>query len=268
MNTLPIVDQDEINLYTGDLESDVQSIGTLKRALEIIGGLSKPDKMPCYAYNIPASRCKLGGRLKTIKGSVCFGCYAADELNWVKRKCEANGKWALTRYTMKTVQSALERRYQCLNNPLWVPAMVYVIRHYAKNKKNKQGVKFFRWHDSGDVQTNNHFRNIITVCENTPEVKHWLPTREYGIVTKFSHPENLCVRLSAHMVDSLPPSKYGIPTSTVSTTDLPILGNRCQAPNNDGKCGDCRDCWDQNVENVDYHHHNQGLDFGKIYGIF
>lgn len=246
---LTILEDTDVRLYSGDVISDVAFIKTLGQALEIVGGLSKPDKMPCYCYNLPASRCKMGGKLNTVPGSVCFGCYAADEMTWVKRKNAALGKWALTRYTMHTVQAALQRRFDSLNDPMWVPAMVRAINHYAR-----KGMNYFRWHDSGDVQDRNHFQNIITVCENTPDVKHWMPTREYAIVRGFSHPSNLCVRLSAHMVDGMPPD-FGLPTSTVST-GLPVLGVRCNAPSNDGRCGSCRWCWDSGVQNVDYHHHN------------
>lgn len=247
---LTIIDSvTEVGLYTGDVTVDLSLITSLKQALSIVGGLSKPDKMPCYCYNIPASRCKMGGKLNTVPGSVCYGCYAADEMSWVKRKNAANGKWALTRYTMHTVQRALARRFESLSDPLWVPAMVYAINHYAR-----KGSDHFRWHDSGDLQDRNHFQNIMTVCEHTPGVKHWLPTREYAVVRGFSFPDNLCVRLSAHMVDGMPPD-YGIPTSTVSTGE-PVTGVRCNAPSNDGRCGSCRWCWDRNVTNVDYHHHN------------
>ena len=85
-----------IPLYTGDLEADVAKITTVKQAKAIVGGLSKPSKMPSYAYNLPASRCKTGAKLKEIPGSVCYGCYAADTIEWTKRKCEANGKWLVT----------------------------------------------------------------------------------------------------------------------------------------------------------------------------
>lgn len=254
----PACQADLIPLYEGDVEADLAQIKSVKHAKEIVGGLSKPDKMPCYAYNLPASRCKTGAKLSKVPGSVCFGCYAADTIEWVKRKCEANGKWALTRYTMHQTQNALERRYQCLKNPLWVPAMVYLIRHYAKpnEARGREAVEYFRWHDSGDVQDVNHFANIVTVARYTSEVSHWLPTREYGMVKDTELPENLCVRLSAHMLDKAPPSGYGLPTSTVSNGDDPSHGgDRCHAPANGGRCGDCRKCWDSSVANIDYHKH-------------
>ena len=45
-------------------------------ALKLVGGLSKPSKMPGWAYGLPADECKTGGKLKLIPNSVCSGCYA------------------------------------------------------------------------------------------------------------------------------------------------------------------------------------------------
>ena len=47
-----------------------------QEALKIVGGLSKPSKMPGWAYGIPAAECKTGGKLKLVPGSTCEGCYA------------------------------------------------------------------------------------------------------------------------------------------------------------------------------------------------
>jgi len=259
-DTPPCQSQTEtmIPLYTGDLEADVAKITSVKQAKAIVGGLSKPSKMPSYAYNLPASRCKTGGKLNKVPGSVCYGCYAADTIEWTKRKCEANGKWALTRYTMHGVQNALEKRYQSLSDPMWVPAMVYLIRHFAKPNVNRgrKAVKYFRWHDSGDLQDSNHLANIIMVAEATADVKHWLPTREYTIARNSNPTPNLTIRLSAHMENGAAPSGFGLPTSTVSTGDKPENGgSRCFAYKRDGSCGNCRKCWDSNIQNIDYLKH-------------
>ena len=48
----------------------------IKEAKKIIISLSQPDKMPGYAYGLPAWECKTGGKLAKVPGSVCFGCYA------------------------------------------------------------------------------------------------------------------------------------------------------------------------------------------------
>ena len=53
----------------------------LKKELEkIVGGLSKPSKMPGPAYNLPAYKCITGQKLAKVPGSVCFGCYALKDV--------------------------------------------------------------------------------------------------------------------------------------------------------------------------------------------
>ena len=47
-----------------------------KEALQIVGGLSKPSKMPGWAYGLPAKECKTGSKLVKVPGSVCYNCYA------------------------------------------------------------------------------------------------------------------------------------------------------------------------------------------------
>ena len=48
----------------------------IKEADKIIISLSKPDKMPGFAYGLPAPACKTGAKLVKVPGSVCSGCYA------------------------------------------------------------------------------------------------------------------------------------------------------------------------------------------------
>jgi hypothetical protein len=47
---------------------------------QITGTLSKPSKMPGWAYGIPAKECKVGSKLAKIPGTVCHGCYALKRL--------------------------------------------------------------------------------------------------------------------------------------------------------------------------------------------
>ena len=63
---------------------------TRKEAEAIIPRLGKASKMPCKTFNIPASLCKTGARLRKIKGSTCYGCYAfKGKWNYGKLKEEA-----------------------------------------------------------------------------------------------------------------------------------------------------------------------------------
>ena len=196
-----------------------------KEAREITGGLSKPSKMPGPAYNLPAVACKTGAKLVKIKGSVCAGCYALKG-----------------RYRFTNVQQALQRRLRSLEDPRWVDAMVDLV----------QGEKWFRWHDSGDIQSLKHLENIFQVCKQTPETKHWMPTREVKFLKDIdpaSVPPNLIIRISSHMIDQ-GPVKHWPWTSTVVTS-----GRTCPAPEQGNSCQDCRACWDRSTANVAYGKH-------------
>ena len=187
--------------------------------------------MPGYAYGLPAKNCKVGSTLQKVPGSVCEKCYALKG-----------------RYVFKNVQNAQERRLASLTHPQWVEAMVFLLKH----KK----AKHFRWHDSGDIQNEQHLANIIAVATACPEVHFWLPTRETGIILNDSRhrgpvPSNLVIRVSGTMVNDSPLTKYKN-TSTVAFKGLPQTGHVCPAPAQGGKCQDCRACWDPNVKNVGY----------------
>ena len=64
-------------------------------ALKLVGGLSKPSKMPGWAYGIPAAECKTGKKLQNVEGSTCYGCYALRAAMYLKlcRK-HSTGAWA------------------------------------------------------------------------------------------------------------------------------------------------------------------------------
>lgn len=206
----------------------------VKIAKDITGGLSNPSKMPGSAYSLPAAECKMGSILAKIPGTTCHGCYALKGM-----------------YRFPNVQTAMYKRLESLKDPKWIEAMVIQI----KSKKET----YFRWHDSGDLQSVDHLKMIVEVCKQTPDTKHWLPTREYTIVQQYLSQENgaknLTIRLSAHRVDSAPPTGYGLPTSTVHTHGQPITGVECEAYKRENSCGSCRACWDLNVANISYPKH-------------
>ena len=196
-----------------------------KVASAIVGGLSKPGKMPCYSINLPAWACKLGSILAKISGTTCHGCYALKG-----------------RYRFKTTKRAMARRLRALSHGSWTKAMTALIT----------GHKYFRWHDSGDLQGVQHLKNIFEVCKNTPDTRHWLPTREHGLLALMDPavvPKNLIIRISATKVDGRAPSWWPW-TSTVSTKS-----KTCPAPDQGGKCKSCRACWSRDVPNVTYAKH-------------
>lgn len=220
---------------------------TVKVAKKITGGLSRPSKMPCPTFNLPASACRIGSILRQTKGSTCARCYAADTPQHASLRSRELGRGSVTNYLWPTVRAAMARRLASLSHPDWVEAIVVLI--------NQAGDQYFRWHDSGDLQAVEHLARIAQVCRLTPSVKHWLPTREHDIVREFltrhgEFPDNLTVRLSAAMVGQRGPDWWKF-TSTVSAD----IGRACPAAQNGNKCGSCRACWDKRVMNIDYHAH-------------
>jgi len=208
----------------------------MKDLKEITGSLSKPSKMPGFAYGLPAKECKTGSKLQKVEGSTCYNCYAL-------KGC----------YVFKVVQAAQYKRLEGIKHPGWVQAMAKQI--------NAKKSKWFRWHDSGDVQDVDHLLKIYAVCALTPDIKHWMPTREAWVADHLElQPKNLIIRFSAPMVDQ---SHKKLPkafkhTSTVSS-DLNKTytseGYFCPAPKQDNACNDCRACWDGRYKNIVYGKH-------------
>ena len=209
---------------------------TLKKAKQLTGGgISNVNKkMPGYTYGLSAKRCKTGGKLQQVPGSVCFNCYAM----------KAN-------YFYPSVVTGHARRLRSIDNKNWTAAMIQLITHYEKN--------YFRWHDSGDIQSLEHLAKICAVAAGTPHIKHWLPTREAGILKEFKEtggviPSNLVIRLSATMINGAP-SNIHDHSSTVPTPGVTPIGSACNAGKQGGRCLDCRACWDPNIKNISYEKH-------------
>ena len=207
----------------------------LQEAKELTGGgLGAVSKMPGHSYGISAHECITGAKLAKIPGSTCFSCYALRN-----------------QYRYPSVKTAHARRLASITGPHWVAGMVFLI--------NRAKEKYFRWHDSGDLQSADHLIKICAVAALTPRIKHWLPTRELGIVQAYiakggSVPPNLTIRVSATMVDGAATGRWPT-TSTVHTESAKDGSHVCPAPQQDNKCGKCRACWSRDVQNVSYHKH-------------
>jgi len=214
---------------------ELVQIKSYKDAQKVMVSLSAPSKMPSASWSIPAQHCKVGAKLHAVKGSICHGCYARKGM-----------------YVFPHVKDALNAREVAYDHPQWVEAMTVAIRVKTKT------VKYFRWFDSGDLQSIEMLEKIAQIACNLPDVSFWLPTKEYAIVGAYlqgnTKPSNLTIRASAYMVDQKPPKLFGLPTSTVDK-DKPHYGLHCPAPEQGGECGDCRNCWNPQVENVSYHKH-------------
>lgn len=215
-------------------------------AKRITGGASRPSKMPGLSWNIPATLCKVGSALRAVPGSTCSGCYALKG-----------------RYMFPNVQNAMHKRLDLYNKAhengtitRWYEAMAY----YAMSRRSKG---FFRFFDSGDLQSVQMMHDLCIVANMAPNTKFWLPTREYGIVLDFIRggytiPQNMVVRLSSPIVDAFTYPRitgWNITYSAVHTK-TPVSGAFvCPAYTQEGKCGECRACWNTKSLLVSYPKH-------------
>ena len=115
----------------------------------IIGSdLSKTTKMPCLSFNLSAEHCITGSKLVNVKGSVCYGCYALGGLYKVYGHIEK-----------------MKPKTDKIKNDLWVSSMVWLIENQLGNKDKS----YFRWHDSGDIQSIEHLENYDLIEDNIRE---------------------------------------------------------------------------------------------------
>ena len=210
---------------------------TIKSAEAIAGPLGSPSKMPGKSYGLPAAECRVGSRLRQIDGSTCARCYALRG-----------------HYQYDNVLTFQYRRLEAIDHPQWVDAMVYLFEQQVDRED-----PYFRWHDSGDLQSMAHLDNICEIARRVRWCRFWLPTRETAIVRGYLRihgpfPPNLPVRVSAAMVDAPPPTGFPY-TSTVHRANM-LVGLQCAAPARGNQCASCRACW-QRYRNISYRVHEE-----------
>lgn len=207
----------------------------LLEAQAITGYLSAPSKMPGFAFAISAKRCLTGRELHKIEGSICSKCYALRG-----------------RYTLPNVLIALDKRLEAIKHPQWVEAMTYHIKVLETSR-------YFRWMSSGDLQNLGMLIKIVEVCRRTPSIKHWLSTREIGILNAFhnagfTYPSNLVVRYTAPMIEQKP-SKDILNRLNIQGSAVSKVRWNCPSSEQDNRCQDCRKCWHKSVPVVTYKYH-------------
>lgn len=211
-------------------------------SLAIVGSLSKVSKMPGASWSISPKHCITGQKLCKVKGSVCSTCY-----------CRRGN------YLFDCVINSHEKRLALFNESMaldggvsWTNAMVFLIKNGTD--------KYFRWFDSGDLQSVSMLNCIVNVVKACKGIKFWLPTREYGIVGEWVRkngelPSNLNIRLSAYMHDTHPPVELAASFGCTASGTSSVKGT-CQAQNSGrGNCGTCRKCWSRSVPMVTYRKH-------------
>lgn len=199
------------------------------------GGFSNTSKMPSKSWGTSAADCKTGGKLRTVAGSACAGCYAHK------------GAYLWT----PTKRAHARRSAAALQSEQWRTDMI-------------EGIgsdQYFRWFDSGDLRDLQHLQDIVTIARQTPETSHWLPTQERGILKAYKRaggiiPDNLVVRVSRAMIDATAGTQHGENESVVLADREPQAGESlCPAYTQDAECRDCRACWDKNTTTIAYPKH-------------
>jgi len=207
--------------------------------------LSAPGKMPCPSWSTRAGvTCPFAKTLGGEAVPVCAKCYAMKG-----------------RYRFGNVQKAQESREIDSKTESWVSRMVTAI---AQNDH-------FRWFDSGDINSIELAKKILEVMKLTPDTKHWLPTRAYKhvnlrvILEEMASLPNVSVRCSSddignefqnHTNGRKPVGGISLVVSDPSEITAENV-HVCEATTNKDKktCGDCRACWDTDIDIIAYKLH-------------
>ena len=201
--------------------------------------LSKTAKLGTLSWSLQA--------IETCPGSVgadgnlvpaCCGCYATTGC-----------------YNFKGTKAVRSDNKQDAKRAGWAADMV------AALKKQKH----FRWFDSGDMYSLELAEKIYHVMKHTPGTKHWLPTRMAKfpkfaeVIARMQALPNVMVRFSSDAVDgSYTPGVHGstiLPEGMAAPAGVTV----CQAPQQDGKCLDCRACYDKQVPVIGYVAHGRKM---------
>jgi hypothetical protein len=201
---------------------------------------SKANKMPCRSWSLEALvTCPASKNADGSLVDACKGCYATTG-----------------NYNFPNVKAPRQHNREDWKHKDWIDAMI----------KELDNDRYFRWFDSGDMYDLRLANKILDVMKATPWVKHWLPTRMHkfpkfkSIINQMEALPNVAVRLSSDSV--LGGTIEGFNTSTIiphvedATEDMAV----CLAYANDGKCGDCRKCWNRDIKVIAYPAHGKKMD--------
>lgn len=201
--------------------------------------LSKASKMPCKSWSLQA--------IDTCPGSIgkdgelvpaCKGCYATTG-----------------NYRFPNVKAPRIHNKEDWRRPDWADEMINAI----------SADPYFRWFDSGDMYSVLLAEKIYRVFKYTPNVQHWLPTRMHkfdkfaDVLKRMEKLPNVVVRKSSDSIKGK--TVRGKTTSTIVPFPEAVKPNQtlCQAYENEGKCGDCRACWDKSIKVIAYPAHGVSM---------
>jgi hypothetical protein len=201
--------------------------------------LSKTSKLGTYSWSLQA--------VETCPGSIgkdgelvnsCKGCYAVGGM-----------------YSFPGTKAVRADNKKAWRENDWVEVMTKALKKQTH----------FRWFDSGDLYSVELAEKIYQVMLATPNTKHWLPTRSYkftkfqDVLDRMQSLTNTMVRYSSDEVDGT--YTKGLHGSTILPTKEMADSNTfvCNAPEQGGKCLDCRACYDKSIQVIGYIAHGRKM---------
>ena len=200
--------------------------------------LSKASKMPCRSWSLQAlDTCPASKDASGDLVDACKGCYATSG-----------------NYRFPNVKAPRVHNREDWKRDTWVADMIQEL----------DNDRYFRWFDSGDIYDVRLARKILEVCESTPWVKHWIPTRMHKfpkftlVLQRLQSLPNVVLRLSSDSI--MGETIEGPTTSAIATlVDAPKGSFVCEAYTRGGKCDTCRACWDKSISVVTYIGHGKSM---------
>jgi hypothetical protein len=197
--------------------------------------ISKAGKMPCPSWSLQARETCPGSIDQSTKQilPVCKACYAVKG-----------------NYSFKPVKALRDYNREDWKRDTFETEFVIFLNDY----------RFFRWFDSGDIYHEKLAEKIYNIMVKTPWCKHWLPTKSYNIpklrfwLDKMKKLDNVSVRFSSPDINgNYVKGLHG--SCVIPKHDFKTDATICHAYENSGKCGDCRACWNKDVETIAYVKH-------------
>ena len=202
--------------------------------------LSNTRKLGCKSWSLqaietcPAAKDKNGDLVPACKG--CYATSGAYRFSNVKKvRFDNKEAWQLESFESDFIQALAKE-------------------------------KFFRWFDSGDMYSLALAEKMLYIMQNTPQVKHWLPTRMHkfakfhSILERMQSLPNVNVRLSSDGINGeLIDTKLNSTNSTIIGLNSAYNGFVCPSSLQDGKCKACKACFDKEVKTVAYIGHGVAM---------
>jgi hypothetical protein len=126
--------------------------------------LADTSTMASRSTSYPTEFCATGRHLKNINESTCAGCYAEG--------------------VTYNYDNTARRQIQSFNDMVQDPIEYHSRLADQIPNEGKDGLPVFRYLDSGDAHSPEHLALMLDTATLNPNIIHWIPTREFGMVNK------------------------------------------------------------------------------------